>query len=282
MPSCARYCAWLFTHQHLLDWTTAAQARRRQPPGPRELCGAHARRHGIAGRRQRLVVLLFCARQFLARGARGCCCGSAPRCSRARSACRMSPTRHDHAERDGRHGSCVWSRGGPGATSSTFVTAEDHFLPPDNFPGDAGPGACAAHLADQHRHVPAVRGQRAGFRLARPARLAGSPRGDARFARLTASAFAAISSTGTTRARPAAAAELRVHRRQRQSGRSPDGARQCARVGRDATVVGRTSASRGIEDALALAPEAAGAALRALAAAPPRLPSEAELPGDAA
>ncbi len=62
----------------------------------------------------------------------------------------------------------------------TFVTAEDHMLPPDNFQEDPTAGPGPPHLAHQHRPVPAVHRQRARLRLDRDGRRAGAAGSDAR------------------------------------------------------------------------------------------------------
>ncbi len=49
----------------------------------------------------------------------------------------------------------------------TFVTAEDHMLPPDNFQEDPRPVVGAPDLADKSRPLPSLGASRARFRLAR-------------------------------------------------------------------------------------------------------------------
>ncbi len=80
----------------------------------------------------------------------------------------------------------------------TFVTAEDHMLPPDNFQEDPKPGAGASNLAHEPRPLPAghasAPGILAGSEPSRP--WSGWKRRSKPWA--ASSAFAATSTTGTT------------------------------------------------------------------------------------
>ena len=140
----------------------------------------------------------------------------------------------------------------------TFVTAADNMLPPDNFQEDPAPGAGASDLADQHRPLSAVGGDAHDFGWAgRPTR---SERLEATLATMARAAALPRPFLQLVRhARPAAAGPpLRVHRRQRQSGRAPPRARQCLRGWRRSAGPRRAVGVAGLADAVALAREEAG------------------------
>ena len=75
----------------------------------------------------------------------------------------------------------------------TFVTADGQLLPPDNFQEDPDAGRRPPHLADQYRALSPVGRRGARFRLDRHARRGRAAGSDARDARRSWSAIAAIS-----------------------------------------------------------------------------------------
>ena len=92
---------------------------------------------------------------------RSCCCGSSRRSWPTGSACRSAPRVRplDDARADR---CCGGRRARPGATSRRSSPKRTRWLPPDNFQ-EAGDDAAAGapHVADQHRHEPAVDARRA-------------------------------------------------------------------------------------------------------------------------
>ncbi len=119
----------------------------------------------------------------------------------------------------------------------TFMGAEDHGLPPDNFQESPGAADRAPHVAHQHRHGPARDARRPRPRLHRRRdELESRGRRHARPPWRASSASKAICSTGTTRRTWRRCCRLRVHRRQRQPRRRAHdaGGRPAAGGARDA------------------------------------------------
>ena len=82
-----------------------------------------------------------------------------------------------------------------------FVGPEDNWLPPDNFQEYPAPVSRLAHLAHEHRHGAAGEPGRARFRLHLHRRIPAQDRADPEPRWRSWNATAAISTTGTTRAR---------------------------------------------------------------------------------
>ena len=100
----------------------------------------------------------------------------------------------------------------------TFVTEADGWLPPDNFQeSEQAHTGRAAHVADQHRHEPAVDAGGARSRLPVHRRSGAAARRDAAHARGPRALSRTLSQLVRHGDAGAAASALRLHRRQRQS-----------------------------------------------------------------